>query len=228
MTTSRTRTSAKLQHIPVADTMHFIAGDAVIWGKVPKWKRDDEGQWVQDGYRHQWIARFLYDPDAGAEHFHLYCHSIEEARKIYVEAFLTHRKDMLKRINACVSMSFGLQSEWMKPVVVFLDPPNAKKTTKPWVFVKPYDYEDKNGNLNRFRGPYGLQVEAFDTTPGPRIYLQGRYVDPSEVSDLQIDTTLNDNQLSYVEKVAARADKVAWANAVRAGELPGFFDPYTG
>lgn len=226
MTTSRTRTSAKLQHIPVADTMDFISGDAVIWGKVPKWKRDDDGHWVQNGTRHQWIARFLRGPDG--EHFHLYCNSIEEARKIYVEAFLTHRKDMLKRINACVSMSFGLQSEWMKPVVVFLDPPNAKKTTKPWVFVKPYDYEDKNGNLNRFRGPYGLQVEAFDSTPGPRIYLQGRYVDPSEVSDLQIDTTLNDNQLSYVEKVAARADKVAWANAVRAGELPGFFDPYTG
>ena len=226
MTTSRTRTSAKLQQIPVADTMDFISGDAVIWGKVPKWKRDDDGHWVQNGTRHQWIARFLRGPDG--EHFHLYCNSIEEARKIYVEAFLTHRKDMLKRINACVSMSFGLQSEWMKPVVVFLDPPNAKKTTKPWVFVKPYDYEDKNGNLNRFRGPYGLQVEAFDSTPGPRIYLQGRYVDPSEVSDLQIDTTLNDNQLSYVEKVAARADKVAWANAVRAGELPGFFDPYTG
>ena len=226
MTTSRTRTSAELQHIPVADTMDFISGDAVIWGKVPKWKRDDDGQWVQNGTRHQWIARFLRGPDG--EHIHFYCATIEEARKIYVEGFLTHRKDMLARINACVSMSFGLQSEWMKPVVVFLDPPNAKKTTKPWVFVKPYDYEDKHGNLNRFRGPYGLQVEAFDSNPGPRIYLQGRYVDPSEVSDLQIDTTLNDAELSYVEKVAGRADKIAWANAVRAGELPGFYDPYTG
>ena len=123
MTTSRTRTSAKLQPIPVADTMDFISGDAVIWGKVPKWKRDDDGQWVQNGTRHQWIARFLRGPDG--EHIHFYCATIEEARKIYVEGFLTHRKDMLARINACVSMSFGLQSEWMKPVVVFLDPPNA-------------------------------------------------------------------------------------------------------
>ena len=49
-----------------------------------------------------------------------------------------------------------------------------------------------------------------------------RHVEAGDVSDFQVDTTLNEDELSYVEKIAMLADKKAWAAATRAGELPGF------
>jgi hypothetical protein len=228
VTTSNKRTSAKLQPLKVEETFDFISGDAIIWGKVPVKGQDDNGDWVVKGYRDQWIARILLRPD-GTEHIHFYCHTQEEARKVFIQAFLTHRKDMLKRIYACASMSWGLQHpDWMKPVVVFLDPPGAEKTTKPSCWVKPYDYTDKDGEPSNFRGPYGLEFEELADDNDPAIWLQGRRVKVGDVADLQVDTTLADEELSFVEKVASISERQAWASAVRAGELPGFSDIYTG
>ena len=149
----RNNQNRKQRRLQLEDIQDFIAGDAVIWGKRPKHKRLGEG-WVIAEMQDQWIGRFLRTPD-GNEHFHYFCSKKDIARKLFIEAFLLHRRDLAARIAKCDTYSFGLQEDWMKEPVIFKDEQgfNAKADTtiKPWPWIKPYDYEDTDGNESEFR-----------------------------------------------------------------------------
>ena len=53
------------------------------------------------------------------------------------------------------------------------------------------------------------------------VEIQGVSRELDKVSDGQIDVSDN-GELSYREKLALNARERAWADAVRAGELPGY------
>ena len=67
-----------------------------------------------------------------------------------------------------------------------------------------------------------MTYEEPELTGGPYIWLQGRLVDVGEVSDMQVDTTLDENQLTYVEKIAMLNERKAWRDAYLSGD----FDAY--
>ena len=210
----------KMPRIIHEDAKDLIAGDAIIWGTIPKYKRTAAG-WEFSRMRDQWIGRFLRHPD-GSETIWWYCDDYDTAVKLFVHAILTHRRDLIERISACTSMGFGLQEDWMKQPVIFIAPPGVEKTTKPWCWVMNYDYEDADGNESDRRGPYGLTYKEPEQDDGPYIWLQGRRVNVGEVSDMQVDTTLDENTLTYVEKLAMLNERKAWQEAYLAGD----FDAY--
>jgi hypothetical protein len=217
------KATRKMPRIILEDAQHLIAGDAIIWGKVPQYKRMAEG-WIISQMRDQWIARFMRHPN-GTESIWFYTDNEETAKNLVWEAVYKHRRDLAKRIEACTSWGFGLQEDWMKEPALFLDPdgfnPKRDKTIKPWPWIKPYDYEDQDGNESDKRGPYGMTFEEPEPS-GTYIWLQGRRVLVDEVSDMQIDTTLDETALSYVEKVAMLNERKAWREAYLSGEFDNY------
>jgi len=220
MTTTEERVK-KLRLITPDEAADFIAGDALICGKRRKLVKLATGQWIVEKMVDQWVARFCLS-DAG-EHVHMLCDSHRVAKRIYVEAVLEGRKDLIKRFNSCVSWSYGLQEDWMKNPAIFLDEDGQERRIKPFPLVRPFAYEDKEGNPSEFRGPYGLKFEPREA-PGPCVWIEqtGAYVPVGEVPDLMIDTTLTEDTLNYVEKQMMLHERRMWADAVRAGELPAF------
>jgi|2_EtaG_2_1085320.scaffolds.fasta_scaffold26240_1 hypothetical protein len=211
---------AKKRLIKTDEAADFVSGDALTWGKRAKKVKLANGDWTIEKMVPIWIARFLLT-EGGQEHIHWYCLSPEVARSLYWEAIYTLRTDLIKRIGDCVSWSYGLQEDWMNNPVVFLNQEGQDKQIKPFPFILPYDYEDDEGNTSDFRGPYGLTF-APPEEPGQYIWLQGRRVRVDAVPDLMIDTTLDEDTLTYVEKQFMLHDRRMYRQAVEAGELPAF------
>ena len=177
----------------MGDLDNWLAGDAIVWGTRPKFVQHDNDQWVLAKKQPaQWVGRFLKNPDTGEEAFVFYCRTRREATRIWLQGFVAHNKRFLMdRIKRCTVMSFGLQEDWMRDVCTFPDEMGAKSSPQPYVI--PYDYYNEDDVPTRFRGPYGLAFDAPDEDDDePKIWLNsiGQYVEPGEVNDILVDTTL--------------------------------------
>ncbi len=173
------------------DVSDWLSGDAIAWGKRPKWVQNPDGQWRIGELKPQWVARFVKNPRTGEECIVFFCDSEKKARQIYTHAFKQHGKRfIMDRIKRCTKMTFG-RLDWMRPVCLFIDEPQATKTPHPYVI--PYDYYNEDDVPTRFRGPYGTTFGAPDEDDDePKIWLNsiGQYVEPGEVNDILVDTTL--------------------------------------
>lgn len=215
-TTNRAQRRRTLRLLSTEETSDFIAGDAIVWGKRRKMIQI-EGEWKVHKMIDQWIGRFLRQPD-GTECIFWYCRSEKVARRLYLEGISALRPDIAKRIHRCTSWSYGLQEDWMKDPVIFLDPEGATKTIKPMPFIRGYDYEDKTGEPSSFRGPYGMKFDSFeDEDNEPRVWVAGRLVKVGEVSDILVDATkISSRELEAVESQLSELENQANAYYDRA------------
>ena len=189
--------------LTVDQVAHFYKSDSVTYG-FRRVEKIVDGKKVITDYPIE-VARKLINPqDPGCPNWH----------------FLTNDRATVTKLARLLPRS---QRPWM----------NDQRSTYSYGLEKDWYAEPA------FSMSYKVRVKEWTGRPGPRhvgpfwvrtakakapttFWLQGRKVEAGDVSDLQVDTTLNGDELSYVEKVAMLRDRKAWSNAVRAGELPSF------
>ena len=207
MTTNKTialrRRILKPYFTPVGEVGHFYKSHTLTHGfrrVALRYNKD-----VTKDYPIE-VVRFMVNPqDPGCVHIHYLTNSYETAQRLSMMI----PKDRRPWLNDQRSTwSYGLAETWHSEPAF-----STSYRTR---------FNEWSGKPSpRQVGPFWLRNKKPKKST-TAIWLQGRKVEPGDVSDLQVDTTLNENELSYVEKVAMLADKKAWADAIRAGELPSF------
>ena len=184
------------RYVNIAEVGHFYKSHAVIHGfRIGK----DGKQYPTE------VARFMVNPqDPGCVHIVYFTSDRATAKTIAGLIPQEHRPWMNDQRS---TFSFGKKESWH----------NEPTFSTSWhTRVKLWNGRPSANQV----GPFW--IKAAPKVSEPSIWLQGRKVEVGEVSDLQVDATLNENELSYVEKIAMLADRKAWTEATRAGEVPGF------
>tara|TARA_R110000744_G_scaffold162422_2_gene279049 strand:- start:4296 stop:4943 length:648 start_codon:yes stop_codon:yes gene_type:complete len=191
------------RYVNIAEVGHFYKSHAVIHG-VRVVTKEVDGKKKRFEYPIE-VARFMVNPqDPGCVHIVYFTGKRATAQDI-ARLIPKDRRPWMNDQRS--TFSFGKKESWHNEpafstswhtrVKEWNGTPSANQVGPFWIKAKPKAYE-------------------------PSIWLQGRKVAIGDVGDAQIDTNLNEDELSYVEKIAMLADKKAWAAATRAGELPGF------
>ena len=224
--------------VPVADVMNYMVHHIIVHGKT----HSDRGTYDQE------IGVMLVDPnDRQKVHYHLYTKDPRTVKRIMsmiprdYRAWLrdTQLNDKGYDNPGVYGNSQGRVIE-MRSTYSFEEPPWRRE---PCFFSNVHTtlkHPDKNKQPSSFRvGPYWKikakpkteEVEepkpaviVHDTTVNdePMIEIWGKKVRPSEVEQILIDCSVVDDSMSYNEKAQRLKVRQAYADAVRAGEMPGF------
>lgn len=191
------------RYVNIAEVGHFYKSHAVHHGFRVVYKEVD-GKEKRFEYPIE-VARFMVNPqDEGCVHIVYFTDDREIAKTIAALIPQEYRPWMNDQRS---TFSFGKKESWH----------NEPTFSTSWhTRVKEWNGRPSANQV----GPFW--IKAAPKVYEPSIWLQGRKVEVGEVSDLQVDTTLNENELSYVEKIAMLADNKAWTAATLAGEVPGF------
>ena len=181
--------------IPVSDVMGWRKSHWVTHGEY----RNKKGKLIQ-----QTVARYLIDQNnEHVVHIHYLCSNKDTAREI-AKRIPKHHAPWFKGQRS--TMSWGLEKDWHREP--FIVPAMMAKVNK---FDNPSD---------RYVGPFYVAV-ARASDDKAYVEIQGVSRELGKVSDGQVDVSDN-GELSYREKLALNARERAWADAVRAGELPSY------
>ena len=193
----------KPHFLTVDQVQHFYKSDALTHG-FRRVTKEVDGKEVSTDYPIE-IARKLVNPqDPTCIHWHYLTDNHSTAQDI---ARLMPRSQKPWMNDQRSTFSYGKEKTWYSEPAFST---SFRTRIKEWM-GKPN---------SRHAGPFWTKSEPTKRTP--TIWLQGRKVEAGDVSDFQVDTTLNEDELSYVEKLAMLADRKAWADATRAGEIPRF------
>tara|TARA_R110002051_G_scaffold150802_2_gene223343 strand:- start:904 stop:1524 length:621 start_codon:yes stop_codon:yes gene_type:complete len=181
--------------IPVSDVMGWRKSHWVTHGKYANKKNK---------LRPQYVAQYLIDQNnPSLVHIHYLCWDKDTAREI-AKRIPKHHAPWFKGQRS--TMSWGLEKDWHhNPFFV----PGMMATVN-----------KRDNPSDRYVGPYYVAV-ARAVNDKAYVEIQGVSRELDKVSDGQIDVSDN-GELSYREKLALNARERAWADAVRAGELPSY------